>query len=332
MADKDRINNKSFIGFQSALGTAASADKQLPDVAIVPDQEGVIRAIETSGEEFPTGAQHGLISTPLAVNGTMGFVSICYLLEALFGTVTPTTVATTGKKRVYTPATTRPRYFTNDYGDSVRFQRAIDCFLNKLHLHATLNETLVDGAGMGQATLDSVLDSLTLAGSPTTVAQKTPDPLKSDLFIATSLAGLDSASALGRGFVFDFNLDGRWAAIHPMKSSLAGSYDGVARKKPGTADGMIQLGADDDGWAWLTRAKANTIAYLRWLITGDLIGGTTTYTIQVDQAVAANKFPKRGSAQNYAEGLDVLDIGLWLMKTSTLNGCQITVINETVTL
>lgn len=444
MADKEIINDDSFIGFQSAFAVAGTADKQLPDVSIVPDTDGAIRAIETVGEEFPTGTQHGVIRTTLDVSGTIDFVSIIYLLEALFGTVTPTTVGGTGKQRVYTPSTTKPNFFTCDYGDSVRFMRILDCFLTDLGLHATLEETTLTGAGIGQRLLDSVIDGLTLA-SAALLAQKTPDPLKSTLRRATSLSGLDTAAPFGRAFTWDANLGGRWSPLHAMNAALGGRYDAVLRKKPTAADGMIQVGADDDGWGYWTRAVNNTIDYIRYSIFGDTIqagtaevqtveftggpvggsailtlpahygagaqviapigatatavvfqaalnaspfiaafggvtvgrtgagsagspyiytvtfnaahgavpqftstntftGGTTPsvthatstpgvdpirYLLQVDMAVAAREFPKRGTAPAYAEGLDVLDVPLWLMKTATLNGLQVTVINET---
>jgi len=45
-------------------------------------------------------------------------------------------------------------------------------------------------------------------------------------------------------------------------------------------------------------------------------------------AVAAADFPKSSDM----EGLDALDIALNLMKTSTLNGFRVTVINELATL
>lgn len=446
MADKEQINDDSFIGFQTGFGVAGSADKQLPSVNIVPDTDGSIRAIETVGEEFPTGAQHGVIRSALAIDGTIDFVSIGVLLEALYGTVSPSTVGVTGKQRVYTPSSTKPRYFTNDYGDSVRFQRAIDCFVTDLSLHATLEETTLTGAAIGQALLDSVIDTLTLA-SAALLTQKTPDPLKSSLRRAASLAGLDTAVPFGRGFVWDCNIAGRWSPLHAMNAALGGRYDAVLRKKPSTADGMIQVGADDDGWGYWTRAKNNTIDYLRYDIIGDTIavgtaevqtieftggptagdalitlpasvksgaqgpvtvafnvsaaamqnalnslafiaafggvavgrtgagsagspyiytvtfnanhgavpqftstntftGGTTPsvthdtttpgadpvrYLFQVDMAVASREFPTRGSAPSYAEGLDVLDVPLWLMKTATLNGLQVTLINETAT-
>jgi len=428
MADQAKISDKSYFGFQtSGLGYGVTPDKQFPDVSYVPSAAGPVRAIGTVGEEFPTAVQHGTVDSDIVMSGeAIDFVSVCYALEAMFGTVSPTTVGVTGKQRVYTPGTTQPRYFSNDFGDSVRFQRAIDCFLNSLHFHATLNETVFDGAGKGQLIRDSVQDGLTLAGSPTVTAQKTPDPLKSDLIIAASLSGLDSGAALGRGFVWDLNLADRWGVIHPMNSALAGAYDAVIRKKPGTADGQIQLGADADGWAWLTRVSGNTIAYLRYSVFGDqiaagtaevqtvtmtgtsgtwvlgilgksltglawnisaaalqalinalvvrgakdvtvslttgvytitfptylgnvaqvttdstgLTGGTATpatgtpgvapvnYLFQADMAVAASGWPKRADM----EGLDVLDIPLWMMKTATLNGCQFTVINEAATL
>jgi hypothetical protein len=446
MVDKEQINDKSSYGFQSGFGVPGTADKQLPSVSIVPDTDGSIRAIETVGEEFPTGSQHGVIRSALAIDGGIDFVSIGVLLEALYGTVTPDTVGVTGKRRVYTPSATKPRYFTNDYGDSVRFQRAVDCFVTDLSLHGTLEETTLTGSAIGQALLDSVIDSLTLA-SASLLTQKTPDPLKSSLRRATSLAGLDTASPFGRGFVWDCNIAGRWSPLHAMNAALGGRYDAVLRKKPSSADGMIQVGADDDGWGYWTRAKNNTIDYLRYDIIGDTIaagtaevqtleftggptagdalitlpasygsgaqgpvtaafnisaaamqsmlnslpriaafggvtvtragagsagspyiytitanaglgniptltsthtftGGTTPstthgvttpgvdpirYLLQVDMAVASREFPTRGSAPSYAEGLDVLDVPLWLMKTSTLNGLQITLINETAT-
>lgn len=430
MADSPRIGDKSFFGFQSGLGFAASADKQFPDISVTPTPMGPIRSIGTVGEEYPTATQHGIIESDIQVTGdVMDFVGICYPLEAFFGTVSPTTVGGTGKKRVYEPGTTLPRFFTNDYGSSVSFQRAIDCFLSDLHFRATLNETIFDGKGKGQMIKESLIDSITLASSPTTIAQKTPDPLKSDLFNATSLAGLDTASAYTRGFIFDLSVGGRWGTIHAMNSSLAGAFDSVIRKKPSAADGMIQLGADADGWAWLTRALNSTSSFVRYSIFGDeiaagtaeiqtvtmtgtagtwtltfpmfggktltalafnitaaalqalinalpyrgasavtvtlaagvytitfpsilgnvaqvvtdstgLTGGTATaatttpgvasinYLIQIDMAVNPKEFPKPAEM----EGLDVLDVPLWLMKTPTLNGYRVTIINETATL
>lgn len=430
MADQAHINDKSYFGFQSGLGFAASADKQFSNVSIMPDPVGTIRPIGTVGEEYPTASQHGIIESDIVATGdVIDFVGVCYALEAFFGTVSPSTVGVTGKKRVYEPSTTAPRFFTNDFGGTIDFQRAIDCYLSDIHFHADLNSTVFDGKGKGQMILDSILSTLTLASSPTLVAQKTPDPLNSDLFSATSLSGLDTATGYGRGFVFDMAVAGRWSPVHPMNSSLQGAFDSVIRVKPGTATGQIQLGQDADGWAWLTRALGNTTSYLRYAIFGDqiaagtaevqtvtmtgtsgtwtltfpmfggktltglafnisaaalqalinslvyrgapavtvslstgvytitfpailgnvavmvadstgLTGGTATvatttpgvasinYLFQVDLAVNPSAFPKR--ADN--AGLDVLDIALWLMKTSTLNGYRVTVINETTTL
>jgi hypothetical protein len=434
MADQERIDDKSYFGVQSGLGFAASANLQFPDIDIIPDPDGPIRAIDTTGEEYPTSTQHGIMESAITVNGkSIDFVGVRRMLDAMYGPVTPTTVGVTGKRRLWTPGTTKPAYFTTDYGGT-RFQRAIDCFLHKLHFHADLNSTVFDGAGRGQMILDSGLDGLTLASSPTLLAQKTPDPLRAGLAVATSLSGLDSASWYNNGQVFDFNVDGRWGTKHAMNPDLAGTYNGVVRKKPSAADGMIQLGADDDGWAWLSHVKNNAIRYLRWAIYGDEIaagtaevqtvdlsgdddptGGTWSMTIRgktlaglawnisaaalqalinnlvgygfaaitvsktgfvytitfpeylgnvaaitadatgltggvgdtfaitvltttpgvapvtyyfgIDMAVSPRGWPKRSEV----EGLDTLDIDLWLMKTATLNGYQFVLVNEDAT-
>lgn len=440
MADNATINNKSYIGFQTGLGFAASADKQLPNISIVPVGVSPVRPINTVGEDHPTAVQHGIIESDVTVTGdVMDFVGLGYAAEAFYGTVSPSTVGVTGKQRVYEPGTTAPRYFTNDFGSSVRFKRAIDCFLHSLHYHATLNETVFDGSGKAQLFKDSVLDSLTLAASPTLVAQKTPDPLKSGLAIASSLSGLDTAGYLNRALTFDLAIADRWGTIHTMNPSLAGAYDGVIRKRPSAGTGMIQVGGDDDGWAWLTRVLGNTIVYVRYSVFGDEIaagtaevqtvdlsgdddptGGTWTltlpmfggkvltglawnisaatlqatinslvyrganlvtvgkvgfvytitfpailgnvgavstdngagltggggdtfaitiltttpgvasinYLVQIDAAVAASEIPKQVDGGEGAEGLDVVDVPLLLMKTATLNGHRLTLINE----
>jgi hypothetical protein len=49
-------------------------------------------------------------------------------------------------------------------------------------------------------------------------------------------------------------------------------------------------------------------------------------------AVAAREFPTRGTPPGSAEGATVLDVPLWLMKTASLNGIRVTVINETADL
>jgi len=110
-----------------------------------------------------------------------------------------------------------------------------------------------------------------------------------DYYLATTMAGLATATVKQtRVFNFQIKVGKRYGPIKPMNTSSSGTFTAIVELKP-TFDVSFSVGADAEGFAWLSALRANTMLFLRIKATGPLIEVGFNYYTQIDLAILLTK-------------------------------------------
>lgn len=131
------LTQRVQIGQESTAGTLAGAGKQLIAAMITPTDEHETRTFRPQGRRFDRQVEAEKDWSSFDVSGDVLYSEIPYFLEAIFGTVSPTTVGASTKKRVYTPALAdviTPKPFSRQWGDSNNVNQALYNVLSDLGL------------------------------------------------------------------------------------------------------------------------------------------------------------------------------------------------------
>jgi hypothetical protein len=115
------VNIARQLGFESSLGGGGAANYLLQSLTIEPGDELTVQEIIAQGNRFPSAEAVEEAWTSLAVSGDALYTETLLCLENFFGTVSPTTVGTSTKKRIYDLVRTgaiTPRGWSGQFGDA----------------------------------------------------------------------------------------------------------------------------------------------------------------------------------------------------------------------
>jgi len=122
MAVVSEINVRTQIGLESSLGGAGACGKRLQALMIQPGPALDAKTITAQGHRAPSGTAVDKEWTEFDVPSSRAlYTESLYLYENFFGSVSPTTVGTAGKRRVYSLALTggiTPKGWTSQFGDA----------------------------------------------------------------------------------------------------------------------------------------------------------------------------------------------------------------------
>jgi hypothetical protein len=283
MADRSVKSRKTFLEFEATPGVlpAGGADKRLQDISIDFAPKINKKRIKPRGNTFASTMQRGIEWTDIAASGDLGFVSILYILESLFGAATLTTEGTAVKKREYNLSGT-PRTLAIDQGSAVRAQRVLNALFTGFSISANPNEATIQAPGIAK----QITDDVTLAVSPADIILAQPNTVQAALYLASTYAGLGSVGASTpaaetRFMQFNLGIGTYYETVETMHPTNT-SWNAILEGDNTTGDVGITLGADSVGWGYLTNIQNDTPFFGRYEVLGATIEGAFKYLFALD--------------------------------------------------
>lgn len=289
MAKQDTVNVASFVGKESVEGTPVAASKQLQSTSLMVGPETEVNMFRANGSEYDTVAQQGKEWSSVAVDGTLSFTDITYLLSGMVkGGITPSADGTNGKVWAFVPSDTIDT-FTVDYGDSVEAERSAGVFFDSLAININRSASTVTGSGIGRL----LTYAATLEVGPTLISQQVVDPSNWIVKFADTQAGLAGASENCQVYEANLNISGRWGVHWPLCSTNT-SHAGRVKKVP-TIELGLSITNESVGRAFITtNLRGNTGKYIRLENTGAVIAGAmaSAYKIVIEFFGFVSNAPK----------------------------------------
>lgn len=122
-----------------------------------------------------------------------------------------------------------------------------------------------------------------------------------DYFVSTTMAGLVTQTVKQtRLFNFQIKIGKRYGPVKPLNTSSNGTYTAIAELKPEFTV-SFSVGADAEGFAWLSALRANTMLFVRQLATGPLIEAGFPYFFKADMAILLTKVNPIKEGQGLAQ-------------------------------
>jgi hypothetical protein len=283
MPEVSSLFSGSQVGLETTSGTSVAADKLLRYLAYAPSIDLSFNRFRPQGQLVASAITPGMDFTGWALDGQGSYSELIYPFSGLLGTATITTVETTARRWVWTPAARTeitPKTFTVETGSAIRAQKAT--YVTQSGIELTWNRS--DGIAVsGDAFGQQIQDNITLTASPTALQDKPILPTHLDVFIDTTSAGLGTTKLL-RDFNAVFRYNDARAAVWPINSANA-SYASDVQTEP-TVQMELTVAADSAGMAYLTNARAGDTRYIRMSAVSTENAGATAakYDLKIDMA------------------------------------------------
>jgi hypothetical protein len=271
------------IGKETTSGTGVAASKYLTSIDIQPSPKASAKSFRPIGRKFATlAAVSGKDWTQAKiVSEQLTYGELPYLLCSAIKSVTPSSDTTLGK--LWTLASSlsaedTPNTFTVEVGSATRAGKFTYGLVTDLGFTFAREDVKVDGTMLGQQWQDAI----TMTSTPT-AADTAPVPIlgsQVSLYIGTSWANLDAASALTRGFAFSWNMSEHWSPIWAANAAAA-SFAGHAERAP-KVEAKLTLMSDATGMGLLTKLRAGEALWIRAAAVGAEIESGKPYLFQLD--------------------------------------------------
>lgn len=283
MAERSSLTQGVQIGVETTPGTGVAASKLLNSISIEPSVAVDMQRFLPMGQKYASIITPGKEWVEADISGRGTYSEIVYLLSSVCVAATPSTVDTSGKSWVFTPAARAEdtvKTYTVEQGGVVRAQKFSYGLVTSMELDFTRDGVEVTGSMIGQA----LQDGITLTAAPTAIEEKPILPTGIDVWLDTTSGGLGTTKQL-RVLNAHFQLGDRFNPVWVLNSAQT-SFVAHVEKEP-TAQITILVEADSQGMAALTQLRAGTTKFIRIKATSpDLAGSATAfYSLGIDAAV-----------------------------------------------
>lgn len=325
MVDIATVYNKTQIGVEVTKGTSVAATKILTATQITPGVQVTTNPFRPSGYKYNTLVVKGKEWTEAGISGVLTYTEPVYLLSSVVGTGVITTPGggTLSRQWVFSPVSSGPdtqKTYTVEYGSSVRGRKFTYGLVTAFGFTANRDEIPITGTMIGQRFQDNVpLTSLTSAAE---VALLPVNPDHVNIYIADTAAGLAGASALTRGFQFEFNISGKNNPIWTLNRANT-SFVGDVELAPDLS-AVLTMGVNDASMAMLDKMRSSSTQFIRFEAVGDIIEAAITRKFQID---FAGKISEPGTFEDN-DGVEQIAWGLTGVHDSTWGKAfEITLVN-----
>ncbi len=185
--------NQSWqLGQESSPGTGTTAGHVVKSLIVVPTEKLNVTKFMSPGHHYTTETALEQQWTETAITGDGSFTEVLWLLEALFGTVSPTTPggATIARKRIYTPPLTGaivPKTFFTQWGDANNVNGTNYNLVKDLNMKLDrVAGVSLSGAGLAQLQTAGA----TFTASPTALANRQMSGAMLNFYLDTSGANI----------------------------------------------------------------------------------------------------------------------------------------------
>lgn len=288
MADLATLSRRLQLGVETTEGTVVPAIRRFPNMRITPSPQMNFQTYNSTGSKFLSSVVPGSEWTEGDYEGPVSFGEIVYPFSSLLNYVAPVTVAGVSTW-TFTPnlnTTDTTKSFTMEIGNSAQADQVAGMFFNGITLTFSPDEASMKGSVMGYR-LNPVA-SITSAGV-TDVENFVANATRTQLYYASTFAGLSSGTLVTRAFNAELNIDGKYGTYRAMNAATTG-YSGRQEKVP-DATLTLTLGAEYSGTDFiepitLADARAGAINYLRLKTdtTYNIGASSTAYSLTIDMA------------------------------------------------
>lgn len=282
MADRASVFQVANIRAEATPGTdPGTGTKRFQSMGIELNPKASVKTFRAQGSKFITVAALGREWAEAGVTGMATYTEIVYALASILRKTTPTamaggTLAYSWLFDIVNDAADDIQTYTIEQGSAERAHKSTYNFFTELGVNWTNDGVEISGAIMGRA----IADAITLAASPTRLEIVPVMTTQTQIFVATTQAGLAGASAITRGFRASFNISNRSTSFWPINSAVS-SFGGQVEIVP-TATLKLLMEADAAGMAFLPVMRAGDTYFVRVKSTGATIEATNKYLLQLD--------------------------------------------------
>ena len=278
------------IGLETTPGTAVAANKRLSGLMIDPQPKTAIKRYRGTGYKFGTVAALNKEWVEASLSGPITYTEIVYLLSSLLDVATIATPGggTNSRSWTFAPdsvAADAPKTFTVEIGDATRAQEFAYGLVKDLTLSFSREGNELSGTMLG----NSLVDGITLTGSPTAIALMPVLPTQITVKLADTAAGLPGASALTRAVSAEWSMAKRYSPAFFLDAATSW---GVHVEVEPTAKMKLKVEADSVGMGLLTQMRAGSTKFMRIGSTGSIIEGAIPYSLTIDGAGKIVSDPK----------------------------------------
>jgi hypothetical protein len=290
MAERTTVTQIVQIGVETTPGTSVAATKFLPSLMIETGIDGAFTEQRGSGFKVPVNWIPGKewAGGTLAASAPT-YDELTYLFASILNSVTPTTVATTGRLWTMTISANSEdtvKTFTIEQGSANRAQKF--SFGQMTEITMTGNRDKVDVAGSFQG--QAFTDGITLSAGTTAVPQIPILPKHVDVWMDDTSVNLGTTK-MTRVLNWEWGLKNRFMPLWVVNSANP-SYV-ASMEAPIDAGFKVKMEADAQGMGLLTTARAGAKKFVRLKATSDqTVGAATFYSLQIDMCCQVKTLPK----------------------------------------
>jgi hypothetical protein len=273
MSDRSTIFEGIQLGVEGTPGTLVDADKFLQALTLQLGPKTKIDLYRPTGVKFPTVASLAKEWTEASLGGPMTYIDIVYLLSGSIGSVSPEGAGTV-KTWTFSPDSVGPDTvvtFSVEQGSSLRAHRFSYGLITGLTRNFSRDECTVTGTMIGQ----EIEDDVTLTANPTALPVQPIMPTQVLVYLASTQAGLASATSLSRAFSVTAALTNRFGPIWALNGDI--SFAAHAELEP-QAQYTLLMEADDEGMSNLPTMRAGDTIWMKIAATGPIVDGSTHYS------------------------------------------------------
>lgn len=291
MPERSTVFQGLQIGKETTSGTGVAANKILSYLGIEATPELAFATFSPMGQAVAGSIVPSQLSTTASVAGQLSFSEHLYVLNSIYGLVTPTTVDTTAKRWnwVYTGrSAVTPTTYTVEFGDSTFADKfAFGTFNGHEITYRRTEEGLqIGGSMIGQ----NLSRNITLTVGPTAVEDKPVVNTMVDVWIDPTSGALGTTKQT-RVFEAVFRHNDAFGSIWPLNSANA-SWANVVATRP-TVQMEILMEDDTQGNAQYTAATgSNATQFIRIgaISTENAGAASAKYDLLIDMAAKVSGF------------------------------------------
>src|SRR4051794_15048535 len=206
------------MGLEVTPGTQVAATRRMATLSIEVSPEVTHTLYDAQGVLVPVGGVLGSEMCSWTAKGPLDYNELPYLMNIFLASVAPT-IATTVATWVWGPSATADAATDSwslewgNQGAGLGFQASLAKMTDFI---IKANKKTVEVDIKGQAKSYTQGTTMTTPGTVTSVAKRSAAPRELNFYIAPSLTGLDSATALTRGYALELTVGGRYVANEPV--------------------------------------------------------------------------------------------------------------------
>lgn len=276
------VNRQVQVGVEVTPGSAVSANKVLPSMSMVITPLTRTREIRSQGFKPATDVQSLGGLSRIALSGPLNYTEIVYILNMIVtGVISTPAGGTASRQHLFAPTaqgTDGYKALTVQEGDSTAATQAAGVFLANWGFSAADGGVDITGELRGRYPT-----SVSLTGSPTSVAQLPVNPREIDIYIDPTFGALGTTKVTD-GLSLNYNINDKQKEKFVLNTTFTSFSESIEVVPTQTFSFITEHNAQSRA-IFAGIASGNPVQYMRMKATGPVIEAAITYLFQFDVPV-----------------------------------------------